>query len=350
MRVLFVIHEFARNGAVIALLQQVRHMRARGDAVTILTPPLNGPAAALEQAFRRTEVTITTEITTIGDFDAAVGCTVSAAESMAQLAGVLPTVWWIHEGRAGVNMVTKHPKAMQTLGRVGRLVFPSRGVVDRVWQPYLHNLPPGRVEIIPNGIPQPEPGPGVPRPDGRPRIICVGRVCPPKRQADLAQAVCAFSDLPLQCVLVGQPFSMSEPAKALIQEHADRFVLTGDLDPDHVQGWYRSSDVFCLPSGDECMPISPVEAAWHGLPVILADLECYEGVWRHGVNALIHPVGDVEMLAWYIRMLVRSPNLRARLNAEGRNVARRFSVQRATALFDAVIQEAIDSFRSGPTG
>jgi glycosyltransferase involved in cell wall biosynthesis len=102
--------------------------------------------------------------------------------------------------------------------------------------------------------------------------------------------------------------------------------------------------VFSLPSGDESMPIAPIEAAAHGVPVILTDLECYEGIWRHGVNALIHPVGDVDMLAWYLRMVIESPNIRSRLAAAGKGVALPFSGQRPGMLFDAALAEAVAAF------
>ena len=54
MRALFFIHELGLNGAVIALLHQVRELRARGHAVSILTGPPGREAAPLERAFRDT--------------------------------------------------------------------------------------------------------------------------------------------------------------------------------------------------------------------------------------------------------------------------------------------------------
>ncbi len=343
MRVVFSIHELALNGAVTALLQQVRHMRARGDSVTIATPPLTGAAAALEAPFRETGAEIVNTLS-VDQHDVAVGCTVFAAEVLEQLAGRMPTVWWIHEGRAGLHAVIGRPPAMQTLMRVGKLIFPSRGVVERIWTPLLANLPPGRVEVIPPSVAPPPHGEAVARQPGRARVVCVGTLYPRKRQVDLVRAVSMLHGAPLECVLIGDHVALDPPADELIRADPARFVLTGGLQPEAVQAWYRSSDVFCLPSADECMPIAPLEAASHGVPVVLADLDCYDGVWRHGLNALIHPVGDVEMLAWYLRMLIESSSLRARLTAAGRVVARRFSEQRVTALFDAALHEAITAF------
>lgn len=340
MRVVFSIHELALNGAVTALLQQARRMRARGDRVTIVAPALAGPAAALEPAFRAIGAEVVTNAA-LADYDVAVGCTVFAAQTMEKLVGQIPTVWWIHEGRAGVSNLISRPLAVQTLSRVNKLIFPSRGVVERLWTPLLSNLPPGRVEVIPALVPAPPPGEAVERRPGRgARVLCVGTLYPRKRQTDLVRAVAMLRGAPVECVLVGERMALDPPGDEIIAADPERFVLTGGLQPEAVHGWYRSSDVFSLPSGDECMPIAPIEAAWHGVPVVLADLECYEGVWRHGVNALIHPVGDAEMLAWYLRMLMESQGLRARLTAAARAIALQFTEQRVGALFDAALWEA----------
>lgn len=343
LRVLFSIHELALNGAVIALLHLVRQMRAGGDSITILTPPLTGAATALEAAFRAAGAEIVTNIS-LGQYDVAVGCTVFAAHVLEQLAGRMPTVWWIHEGRAGVNILVGHPPAMQMLARVNKLIFPTRGVVERIWAPLLSQLPPGRVDVVPNIVPPPPPTAAVERPPGRARIVCVGSICPRKRQVDLVQAVSLLRGTPMECVLIGDHVGLGAPGDELIRAQPDRYRLTGGLQPETLHAWYRSSDVLSLPSGDESMAIVPVEAAWHGVPVVLADLECYEGVWRHGVNALIHPVGDVELLAWYLRMLIESQSLRARFAKAGRAVAQRFTAQRAGPQFDAALREAIATF------
>jgi glycosyltransferase involved in cell wall biosynthesis len=344
MRAVFIIHELSLNGAVIALLQLVRRMRAGGDSVAILTPRLTGAATALEGAFREAGAEIVTSVVR-NQYDVAVGCTIFAAGMLGRLVGRMPTVWWIHEGQIGVNILIGRPSAMQTLMGVGKLIFPSRGVVERIWSPLLGRLPPGRVEVIPCAVPPPPPGPAMARQPGRARVICVGSICPRKRQVDLVQAIARLQGAPLECILVGENLGLDPPGDELVAAHPDRFVLTGGIQREALHGWLRSSDVFCLPSADESMPIAPIEAAWHGLPVVLADLECYQGVWRHGLNALIHPVGDVELLAWYLRMLLESPTLRARFAGACRTVPLRFTEQRVGPLFDAVLREAIATFR-----
>ncbi len=351
MRALFIIHELALNGAVIALLEQARRMVRRGHIVAVLTPRIEGPSAALLPHFQAAGVQLLSA-TSWSEHDVAVGCTVFAADALHELAGRLPLAWWIHEGRAGVRHIITDPKAAQVLGHAAKLIFPSRGVAERLFTPLLGRLPPGRVEVIPYIVPAPADAEPAPKPPGRIRVLCVGSVYPRKRQSDLVQAVAMLQGAPVECILVGEVFRLDPPGEQIARADPDRFRLTGGLLPETVRGFYRSADVLSLPSEDECMPIAPVEAAWQGVPVVLSDLECYEGVWRHGVNALIHPVGDVEMLAWYLRILIESPGIRQRLTSAARTMAARFGEERAGAAFEAALEEAITAWKAAavPTG
>ena len=78
-----------------------------------------------------------------------------------------------------------------------------------------------------------------------------------------------------------------------------------------------SADAFCLPSGDESQPIAPLEAAALGVPVLLTDLEPYADTWKHGVNCLLNPPGDAQVLQWNL-----APRSRTRWCANGSRRAR----------------------------
>lgn len=344
MRVLFLIHELALNGAVIALLHHARRMVAKGDMVTIATPQLSGAKAVLMPQFIESGARMVRTVPW-REHDITVGCTVYAADVMRNYVGQTPTALWVHEGRSGVTSVMASNDARRVFQTVNKLIFPSRGVVERLWGMLVASLPPGRVEIIPCVIRPPLTIDPMPKPTGHARVICVGSIYPRKRQTDLLRAMQMLRGTPVECVLIGEVVMMEPPAEEIVRSDPKKFILTGGQTPNEVQAWYRSGNVFSLPSEDESMPIAPIEAAAQNLPVVLTDLECYEGVWRHGVNALIHPVGDHEMLAWYLKMLIESPNVHRRLAESGRAVALRFSEQRIGAMFDAALVEAIASFR-----
>jgi len=340
MRVLFIIHELALNGAATSLLAQTRALIDGGEQVSVLIPPLAGPAAALRETFLAAGARLVSK-TEVHEHDVAVGCTVFAADTLAQLAGDLPLVWWIHEGVTGAQYVMTHQGTSQLLNHVNRLVFPGRGTVD-LWSALLSHLPPGRVEVIPALVSSPVPGPAAEKAAGRVRVLCVGSIDRRKRQGDLLAAIAALGPTAtVDCVLVGERMTPEPATESLLAAHGDRFVLAGGVAPAALPAYYRSADIFVLPSGDESMPIAPIEAASHGVPVILSDLPCYAGIWRHGVNALLYPVGDVELLAWSLHILINSPGLRMRLAAAGRTLAARFGPARTTAPFTAMLAEVM---------
>ena len=341
MRVLFVIHELSLNGAVTTLVSQVRHLVAAGALVTVVTPQLEGAAAALRADILAAGATLVTGTTT-DEHDVAVGCTIFAVDALAGMVGRLPLVWRIHEGWAGAQHVLANPKAVALLSAVDRLVFPSRGVVERIWAPLLSGLPPGRVAVVPPLLPPPEAGEAAPKATGRKRVLCVGSIHPRKRQGDLVRAMAALGPTaPVECVLVGERGQLDPPADTIVAAHPERFVLPGALPPEEVQRLYRSADIFALPSGDESLAQTPIQAAWHGVPVVLSDLDCYAGLWKHGVNALMHPVGEVELLAWYLRMLIASPSLGRRLASAARAITAGFGPAHTTALFAAILEGVV---------
>ncbi|MGA9868729.1 MAG: glycosyltransferase family 4 protein [Acetobacteraceae bacterium] len=340
MRVLFIIHELAPNGAVVALYEQARWLLANGHAVRVLTPPLDGPAAALLARFEAAGIPIGSSAVW-AEHDVVVGCTIFAADALFDLIGRLPVVWWIHEGIAGVRAVLAQPKAAHVLARADRLIFPSRAVAERLFGPMLTHGAPGRMDVVAGIVAPPAPGETAPKAPGTIRVLCVGSVYPRKRQSDLVQAVARLRGASLECVLVGEMHTIEEPGASIVQADPARFRLTGGLAPEQVHALYRSADVFSLPSADESMPLAPVEAAWHGVPVVLSDLACYEGVWKHGHNALIHPLGDVEMLAWCLRMLVESGDLRRRMIDGARRITALFSERRAGPAFETVLADAM---------
>ena len=84
----------------------------------------------------------------------------------------------------------------------------------------------------------------------------------------------------------------------------------------------------------------------HGIPVILSDLDCYAGAWRHGINCLMQPVGDVGLLNFNLQALIASADLRNRIGKEGKKLVRKFTRKRFTALFDVALDDAIVSFQA----
>jgi glycosyltransferase involved in cell wall biosynthesis len=99
----------------------------------------------------------------------------------------------------------------------------------------------------------------------------------------------------------------------------------------------NTADVFSLPSESEVLPLATIEAAMLEKAILLSDLSVYGGLWRHGHNCLLHPVGAVGLIAESIAMLAVNPGLRARLGAAARRTASVFTEAAFFAHFDALL-------------
>ena len=153
------------------------------------------------------------------------------------------------------------------------------------------------------------------------RVVCVGSIYPRKRQADLIKAVAQLRNLSIECRLVGQMVSLEEEAAGIARRSPRRFSIMGQLPHAETMRLLDRADVLALPSSSECLPIAPLEAGQRGKAILLSDLPAHEGVWRHGVNCLMHPVGDVTLMAHSLRILASDAQLRQRLGAQARRVA-----------------------------
>ncbi|HTJ95236.1 MAG TPA: glycosyltransferase, partial [Pararobbsia sp.] len=75
-----------------------------------------------------------------------------------------------------------------------------------------------------------------------------------------------------------------------------------------------SADAFVLASDSESQPLSIFEAFELGVPVCISSLDTYRhiGIY-HGLHALMHPVGNVPMLAANLRTLLTNPEVKGNI-------------------------------------
>jgi len=110
--------------------------------------------------------------------------------------------------------------------------------------------------------------------------------------------------------------------------------------------FYRSIDVFVLPSFSEGLPLVVLEAMAAGVPVVATRVGGVPEVIVDGYNGLLVDPGDSRGLAAAIARLLRDPGLRCRFAISGRKVvSERFTLQRmaaATASFyDSIMPKPI---------
>jgi glycosyltransferase involved in cell wall biosynthesis len=126
---------------------------------------------------------------------------------------------------------------------------------------------------------------------------------------------------------------------------------------DDIAALWAGAHIAVLPSYREGMPLSLLQAAACGRPLVATDVPGCRDIARHNLNGFLVPLGDVEALAQAIERLALDPALRRTFGAASRDlVEREFSSRRIgrdlTMLYRQLLgQEAGRSLRTAmPAG
>lgn len=120
--------------------------------------------------------------------------------------------------------------------------------------------------------------------------------------------------------------------RAALPDEPGLFVYTG-MQPNSpaLRALYHQSDIFCLPTYGDCLPMVLSEAGAAGLPAISTRVAAIPEIIQDGLTGAIVPVGDVAALTDALRRLVLSPALRLEQGERAIElVSRRFDAERNT--------------------
>lgn len=193
-------------------------------------------------------------------------------------------------------------------------------------------VPPERVEIVINGVPEP----AVVRAD-RPaapeaaRILFLGNLSERKGVSDLLHALSRpeMEALAPHALIGGGGDIEQYRAKAASLGVAERTEFLGWCDQDQVATLMAQADVLILPSYDEGLPLVILEALAHGLPVICTPVGEIGSVLEDGIHACFVQPGDVDGIAAALQKVLSDPKLRETLSENGRSLyEQRFSLPR----------------------
>lgn len=341
MRVLAVTHSLGSNGAAICLHQVLVAIKASGGSVDVLYDGNEWFA----QSLRDLGIRILSSAQT-ADYDVALVNTIADYAKVAQLAVALPVVFWVHEGVTALNDKLAMTHWHRAFSESSRLIFQTPWQSQIVFSSFLHEVEHHRiVHIPPCAYLQPQSKNSRPFDNrGDNRIISVGSIYPRKRPQDLALAVARMEIANVHCTMVGslEWAQHNDPClQDSLAQWPARFTLQGEAFDEDLARQFRNADVFCSTSGDETFGTAQLEAAAFGLPLALSDLPCYEGIWRHGVNALLAPVGAVDCIAWNLTALCRDEKLAQRIALEGQKTAARFTREKFLRSMSEVLVQAI---------
>jgi glycosyltransferase involved in cell wall biosynthesis len=171
-------------------------------------------------------------------------------------------------------------------------------------------------------------------------VTFVGRVVPIKRADRFLAAALELRDSGARFVVVGDGDALAEVRGSdAARTLGDRALFTGYR--DDVAAIYHASDVVVLTSDNEGTPVSLIEAAACGVPVVGTDVGGVRSVVEDGVTGYV-VAPDASPVAARIATLLDDAGLRARLGAAGRErVHARYAAERLAADHDALYRELL---------
>ena len=204
-----------------------------------------------------------------------------------------------------------------------------------------------KFDIVPLGVDTERFAPRTARTgDGRPTILCVGRLVAAKGQHILLEALRCLrrsgGPLPLLRLVGDGPDRASLEATVRRAGLQDNVEFTGAVNQDEIRRYYRQADAFVLPSFAEGIPVVLMEAMAMEIPCISTHITGIPELIRPGVDGLLVAPGDAESLAEAISSLLHNPSRASALGRQGRQrVIERYHLGRNTQrLADVFVRRA----------
>jgi N-acetylglucosaminyldiphosphoundecaprenol N-acetyl-beta-D-mannosaminyltransferase len=209
------------------------------------------------------------------------------------------------------------------------------------------DLPPDRLAVMPNAVPDPQPeGAARKRREGPCRLLFLGDLSARKGVPELLRALSRprLGMRQWRATLAGGGAVDASRRLAADLGIADRVEFSGWLGEPQVRALCADADALVLPSHAEGMAMSVLEGLSYGLPVVTTPVGAHPDAIDPEVSGLFVPPGDVEALADALVRVIDEPELRRRLGAAARRrYLERFDVrgyaERLSALHASLLQD-----------
>jgi glycosyltransferase involved in cell wall biosynthesis len=243
----------------------------------------------------------------------------------------------------------------RNVNRADLVMVTSRYCADVAQRAY--GVPPERIAVVPEPIDlevwddqfwraarRPRSSPPA-NPPASPIVLCVARMYPRKRVADLLRATAIMRGrVPgIQVRIVGR--GPEWPAVSRLHTElglGDSVTLLGDVGRERLAEEYVNATVFCLPSVQEGFGIVFLEAMAAELPVVACRVAAIPEVVQDGVTGLLVPPRDPAALAAEIERLIADPELARRLARDGRRRVLAFTPRHVAERFVSAVHSSKD--------
>jgi glycosyltransferase involved in cell wall biosynthesis len=154
--------------------------------------------------------------------------------------------------------------------------------------------------------------------------LVVSRLVPIKNVPLAVSAMAAIANQHPRLILViagDGPQRAALDAQVAAAGLAGRVVFAGRVAHEDIPAWYRSANLFVLPSEFDNSPNVALEAMASGLPVVATDVGGLRHYVRPGVNGELVPAGDAHALGAAIGRFEEDSTLSTRVGRRNRDDA-----------------------------
>lgn len=186
-----------------------------------------------------------------------------------------------------------------------------------------YEVPPAKVTVIPPGVnvhawtaPAPH-GKG----SGPVKILFVGGNLERKGGLVLLEAFRRLRADSNSAHETSPPVELHLVTRDRLEPEPGLFVYN-DMQPNSeaLKHLYFDSDIFCLPTQGDCLPMVLSEAGAAGLPVVSTRVAAIPEIIHDEVSGFVVPPGDTEALTAALRLLVHTPELRQSQGAAAKRI------------------------------
>jgi glycosyltransferase involved in cell wall biosynthesis len=121
----------------------------------------------------------------------------------------------------------------------------------------------------------------------------------------------------------------------------DSISFPGFLDKSAKIEFARQHDVYLTTNVVDNVPVSVIEMAAMGLPIVSTNAGGLPDLLTDGVNSLVVQTDDEQAMTEAVIRLLHDQELAAKLSINGRRLAERFSWEKVGPLWDALIGQAV---------
>lgn len=237
--------------------------------------------------------------------------------SIARLFGI-PVVLHLHGSEMKLFWAAQMPWVQRLIRR--RLEKASQVIVlAQSWKAFIASIAPGaNITVVPNYVAtQLSAQRGEPSDD---TILFLGLIGPRKGAFDLIRAFAVVRNLcPQARLLLGGNGQLAEAAALAAALHiADSVILLGWIDGPAKEALLRSAPIYVLPSHNEGLPMSVLEAMAAGAAVVTTRVGGLPELITDGIDGILIEPGDVDGLAAALLTLLNDAAMRARIADAGR--------------------------------